>query len=547
MPDGASGLPADEIRRAEQYLQLRLAKDSFIDFCQFMKPDPNDPGNPDASLFQANPHNILIAEALEKVERGECLRYAVSMPPQHGKSEEISRLFPPWLVGRKPWLKIMFGTYSQDFANSFGGEVREIMQAERYGMLFPKTVLRSDSKAKDMLGIKDGGQLAFLGRGGAGTGKPADIFIIDDPIKDDEEAQSPTIREKVWQWFTKVAYTRCHGASAIVIVHTRWNEDDLIGRLLDTEHPDHDPEIARDWTYINIPAVIMDPELAAALGLELTVPTSERVIAEFGDKPMCALWESRFSLEHLASAHRLNSRGFNALYMGKPASEEGDYFRKEQIIGYKPGELPKNLRVYSASDHALSEKQRADWSVIGSVGVDENDHIWVLPDLVWDKIQTDRAVEEMIRLMKRPEPLKTTSWFVEGDLIKKSIGPFLRKRMREEKVYTPIFEFSTTKGDKEFKARSIQGRMQMQMVHFPVFAHWFQRAQNELLKFPNAAHDDFVDFLALFGLGLDREQGASVPNAASNNFPKRGTFAWLKAMTKRTEQRTNYAVDQEGW
>lgn len=540
MPGGAN----DRLRDAKRLLKFRLAQDSFIDFCQVMKPDPGDPDNSDASLFQANPHNILIAQALEKVERGECLRYAVSMPPQHGKSEEISRLFPPWLVGRKPWLKIMFGTYSQDFANDFGGAVREIIQSEQYKVLFPGTVLRGDSKAKDMLGIKDGGQLAFLGRGGAGTGKPADIFIIDDPIKDDEEAQSPTIREKVWQWFTKVAYTRCHAMSAIVIVHTRWHEDDLIGRLLDKDHPDHDPEIAKDWAYISIPAVITDPELADALGLALTVPTNPRIIAEFGEKPMCALWESRFSLEHLASAHRLNPRGFNALYQGRPSSEEGDYFRKEQIVPYKPDELPKNLRIYSASDHALSQKQQADPSVIGSVGVDEDDHIWILPDLIWDKIPTDRAVEEMIRIMRDRKP---TAWFCESDLIKKSIGPFLRKRMREEKVYTPIFEMSTTQGDKPFKARSIQGRMQMHMIHFPVFAPWFHKAYNELLKFPNGAHDDFVDFLALIGLGLANEQGASASNAVFTSGPEFGTFTWLLAATKWNEQQSKYAEDQEGW
>jgi predicted phage terminase large subunit-like protein len=542
-------MPAKELttegkmRVVKTALKYARAKDSLLDFAQLMRPDPDDVENPDASMFEVCPHHRLIAEALERVERGECLRLAISMPPQHGKSEQISRMFPAWLIGRKPFRKVMFGTYSQDFANTFGAEVREIMQSAQYQDIFPGVNLRSDSKAKDFLGVQGhGGQLAFIGRGGAGTGKPADLFVIDDPIKDDEEAQSPTLRDKVWQWFTKVAYTRCHKLSAIVIVHTRWHEDDLIGRMLDPDHPEHDPTIAKDWTYLNIPAVITEPKLAEALGIEMAPPPSKRCIAEFGDKPMVALWGTRFSLDHLATAHRLNPRGFNALYMGTPSAEEGDYFKREWIKHYHPDHLPDDLRIYAASDHALSEKQGADYTVLGCVGVDAEDNIYVLPELIWNRMQTDATVERMIWMMKHKKPVL---WFAESDNIKKSIGPFLRKRMREERVYVPVFDMSTAKGDKVFRARSIQGRMAMGKVFFPPFAHWFQKAQNELLKFPNAAHDDFVDWLAWIGLGLDSEQGATGVAPASN-IPKRGTFGWLKWSSKRKAGRLDKNA-QEGW
>ncbi len=534
-------ITTDQYNAARTLLKIKAAKDDFLTFCQIISPDPNAPDDPDVSQFQIEPHHRLIGEALMKVQKGECLRLAISMPPQHGKSEQISRLFPAWYMGKQPWKNLMFGTYSQDFAQDFGAQVRARMQHPRYAMVFPGVELRKDSTAKDHQVTTAGGQMAFIGRGGAGTGKPADIFIIDDPIKDDTEAQSDTTREAVYQWFTKVAYTRCHTLSAIVIVHTRWNEDDLIGRLLDPDHPDHDTEIAKEWTYINVPAVVREPELARAMGITLSSQDDPSVQREFGPAPMAALWASRFSLKHLATAHRLNTRGFDALYMGTPNAEGGDYFKREDIRTYKAKDLPSELRIYAASDHALSEKTSADPSVLGCVGVDENDDIYVLPDLIWDKIPTDRAVEEMIAMMKRRKP---QCWFAESDNIKKSIGPFLRKRMREEKVYVPVFDMATKQADKVMRARSIQGRMQMGKVLLPEFAFWFPKAQNELLKFPNGAHDDFVDWIAWIGLGLDSEHGASTKKGGPGA-PKKGTFGWLKAATKRRERASK--VQLGGW
>ncbi len=538
-----TGAPDKSLQTALKLIQLKEARNDFLAFAQAMKPDPEDPDNPKASLFQVKPHHCLIAEALQEVAAGKCLRLVISMPPQHGKTEQISRLFPAWIIGKKPWMNIMIGGYSQDFVNqNISTHVREFLESPQYKMIFPAVELRKDSRAKEFMRTTQHGQLAFLGRGGAGTGKPADGFVIDDPIKDDEEAQSPTTRDKVWQWFCKVAYTRCHSMSWIVIVHTRWNEDDLIGRLVDKEHPAHDPEIAKHWKVLNIPAVVKEPELADAMGIGLAIQDDPSVVSEFGTEPMAALWPERFTLEHLASAHRLNPRGFNALYQGKPSADDGDYFRREDLQLYSRADLPSELRIFAASDHALSEKQHADFTVLGCVGIDSQDHIWVLPDLIWDRIPTDRTVEEMIAMMKRRKP---AIWFAESDNIKKSIGPFLRKRMREEKVYTPVLDMPSLKSDKEMRARSIQGRIQMGMVHLPKFAHWTQKAIQEMLKFPNGAHDDFVDFIAWIGLGLDSERGAA-SMVSKPSGPKRGTFGWLKWQTKQKEKRSMGAI-RGGW
>ncbi len=532
------------IANAMRVLQIEEASEHFLPFAQAVNPDPNFPDNPEASRFQVKPHHRLIAEALEEVERGDNLRLIISMPPQHGKSEQISRLFPAWFIGRNPWRNLIFGTYSQDFATDFGAQVRAIMRHEKYGLIFPQTVLRKDSTAKDYMVTTAGGQLAFIGRGGAGTGKPADLFVIDDPIKDDQEAQSPTLRNQVYQWFTKVAYTRCHSATAIIIVHTRWHEDDLIGRLVDQNHPDHDPEIARDWKYINIPAVVESPELATALGIDLEVQTDPIVVREFGSKPIAALWSDRFSLRHLASAKRLNKTGFVSLYQGCPTPNDGDYFKREWVQYYNREDLPgmADMNIYAASDHAATTKSHSDPSVLGCVGVDKDDNIYILPDLIWEKMETDRTVEEMIALMKRRKP---KLWFAESDVIKKSIGPFLRKRMQQERVYTPVLDMPTKQADKMMRARSVQGRLALGTVFFPRFAGWTENAVQEMLRFPNGAHDDFVDFMAWIGIGLDSIRAPGVSGVANVDTPTRGTFGWLKWQTRRSENQRK--LRNAGW
>jgi hypothetical protein len=225
---------AAKIEAAKRLMAARQARESFIDFMQFMMPDPNNPGQ---SLYKVKPHHVMLAEALEEVESGKCMRLLISMPPQHGKSQQSSRGFPSWVWGRSPHKNIMLGTYNQDFANEFGDDIRNIVSSPQYRQVFAKFSLRKGSKAKDHMVTLEGGKFSALGRGGSGTGRPADLFIIDDPIKDAKEAESLTIRNDVWEWFTKVAYTRCHTLTPIVIILTRWNEDDIIGRLTDPTSP----------------------------------------------------------------------------------------------------------------------------------------------------------------------------------------------------------------------------------------------------------------------------------------------------------------------
>lgn len=503
-------------------IKIKEARDDLLKFTELSMPHPEDPGDATRSLYDTAPHHVAICEALQKVERGDTKRLIITMPPRHGKSELASRRFPAWFVGRDPNRQVIFTAYGQEFAEEFGREWRDIIRAPAYRQVFPDTHLRKDSAATGRMqlcyqNVPTSGILVAVGVGGTITGRGADLFLIDDPIKNDEEASSPLQRDKLWNWYTKTAYHRLMPGGRIVIIMTRWHEDDLVGRLTDPSNPFYDAEEAATWTVLKLPA-----ELNGA-----------------------ALWPDRYPMSSLQSIKRtLRARAYSALYLQEPTPEEGAYFSHEMLVPYRnPEELPKDLRIFAASDHALTTKEENDATVMGCFGVDANDHLWLFPDLVWDRIETDEMLEQMMMLMKRHKP---DLWFAEDEHINKALGPFRRKRMQEEKVYTGIHGIRPTR-DLRARARSIQGRMSMGMVHFPVFAEWWPKAVTEITRFDRAPHDDFVAFLALVGMGMDAEHAATAPKAPQHDLPQTGSMAWLKQSADYQERRSRLKVVAGGF
>lgn len=520
------------------------AHDSLLTYAQFTSPDSKDPEDATKSRYQVTAHGRLLCQIVEKIERRELKRVAVSIGPQFGKSEILSRKGPAWISGRDPLANAILASYNQPNADKFGGEVRELVESRAHQQVFPGYELRKGQQ--DYQVTHKGGQMAYVGVGGSGTGRPADFFFVDDPIRNSEDANSETFREKMWDWFNGVVFTRCHDDTAILIVHTRWHEDDLIGRLCDPDHPERDKKyagISKRWTYINLPAVVSDPELAKALGLTLEVQTDPDVLAQFGEKPMSSLWPGRKSLPLLAEAKQSDARTFGALYMGRPTPEDGEYFKESHIVPYHSAkDLPKNLRMYGASDHAVSTKTAADSTVIGCVGIDEDGDVWVMDDLVMRRMETDTTVDELLYQFQRHRP---QLWWMESELISKSFGPFLKKIMHERKIYTTL-DPVTPANDKRTRARAIQGRMSHRRVHFPVYASWWTEARGQLLKFPFATHDDFVDWLAHIGMGLLKEIPASAP-AKPSRVIEVGSPAWILAQTRLRASKNQSAKAAAGW
>ena len=492
------------------------AKDDMLHFAQFMRPDPDDHENADKSGYFIAKHHKVMAAALESVERGDFNRLMIDLAPRHGKSEIVSRLFPAGYVGKDPTRSVIFATYNQDLANDFGRDVRNIMQDPLYQQVFPNVSLKTGAASVDRLEVENGGKLFFVGVGGAITGRGATLIIGDDFLKGRAEADSPTMRERLWKWWNENLKTRLLSHEGrIVLISTRWHEDDVMGRLTDPLNSYYSAAEARKWRRISLPALAREKDV-------------------LGRKEGEALWPERFPVAYLHELREADSRGFQALYQGSPTPEKGNFFDGDRIRVYsRPTDRPPNdsLRFYIASDHAVSVKQDRDKTCLLPVGVDEHDNIWIMDDVVWGRYSTDIVVEKMIDLMAKYRPLY---WWAERGHISKSIGPFLRKRMLERGTFCTVDEIVPVM-DKMSRAQSMQARIAMGKVYFPSYAPWYQEARDQLLKFPHAAHDDLVDAMAYIGLGLAKQVRAR-PIKAVNKGPQAYTLGWIKKQTRDAEK-----------
>lgn len=250
-----------------------------------------------------------------------------------------------------------------------------------------------------------------------------------------------------------------------------------------------------------------------------------------GRRPGERLWPEYFTNEMVEEA-KANPRKWQGAYQQEPSPEQGDYYKKEWLVGYEPHNLPKNLTIYSASDHACSIKdmQRNDPTLLIPFGVDEGNNVWILPDIIWDHLTTDKVVDEMVAIIRRRDPV---AWIAETEHIVKSIGPFLRQRLREEGLFRCRLEELSGGRDKPSKCRSIQGRMEMRKVFFPKFATWWPKAEHELLTFPVGTHDEFADVLGAIGRYLDNLQPAIAPKPQPTI--KEFTYGWLKDRHRKKE------------
>lgn len=537
MTDAVSSPSIEEqLAAVNRQIAIAQAQRDIIELAKWLMPDPENPDDPFASIYSVAPHHRLLGNALNAVINGSLMKVAISMPPQHGKSEIASRIFPGAYLGRWPHRNYMFGTYSQDFANDFGDDVRSYIEGERYREAFPETRLRGGSRAKDHMVTTKRGKLSFLGRGGAGTGRPADHFTIDDPIKDSKEASSLTIRNDVWEWFTRVANTRMHKASSALIIQTRWHEDDLIGRLTDKRNPYYDPYVAKQWTVINIPF--------------LFEPIDAKIAKEMGRKVGEVLWPERFSAEQGETMKRMDPQGFSALYQGRPIPPEGVFFKREDIHTYELEELPDRSKwiAYGSCDLAVGEQKRHDSSVIGTWIIDDKPCAYLLPGIYWEKQKADTTVEYIVATGKE---YRWRELVGESGQIEKAIGPFLKTRMRERRAYFSL-ETLPSVVDKGARALSIRGLMRQGRVKFPKFAKWFPSAQDQMLSFTGIGddrEDDFVDMCSNFGQRFERLYGGMsfTEEEEPSNVVKIGTHRWIKQQTEYQERAARAANGAKGW
>jgi predicted phage terminase large subunit-like protein len=414
----------------------------------------------------------LLLGKLEEVSNGKTDRLAIFMPPGAAKSTYASILYAPWHLAQHPGANIIAASHTAELAEKWGRRVRNLI-AEHSMIL--GVGLAPDSQAAGRWETDHGGEYFAAGVGGAIAGRRADLVVIDDPIRSREDADSETVRDKIWDWYKSDLYTRLKPGGRIVLIQTRWHEDDLAGRLL------ADMQAGGDrWEVISLPALAeADDPLGRAVG-----------------QPLWPEWEDEANLERKRRA--VGARDWSALYQQRPAPEEGDYFKKEWLKPYDIAPDPKLMRIYGGSDYAVTANG-GDFTCHVVVGLDPDGRMYLL-DLWRKQAASDEWVEAFCKLVKKWKPL---GWAEEQGQIKSGVGPFIDRRQREMQAYVFREQFPT-RGDKAIRAQSIRGRMAQEGLYVPEKAEWYPALRSELLSFPAGKHDDQVDALGLVGQLLNK-------------------------------------------
>jgi predicted phage terminase large subunit-like protein len=439
------------LRESQRRLAARGGRESLLTFTERTN-----------AGYERAAHHERIADALEAVECGEIDRLMIFMPPRHGKSELASRRFPAWYLGRNPGKQLIAASYNSDLAMDFGRDVRNIVGSEEFGEIFPGVGLSPDSKAANRMNTNVGGSYIAAGVGTAVTGRGAHVALIDDPFKDRAEADSELRRELVWRWYQSTLYTRLMPGGAIVLIQTRWHEDDLAGRLIEAS--------GDRWEVVELPAL----------------------------KDGKALWPEWYDETALARIKaNIGPREWSALYQQQPQPDEGGFFQR---AWFQPWDTLPALNVYGTSDYAVTE-DGGDFTVHRIWGVSSAGDLYRLAG--WrGQTAADRWIEEKIDLIRDWKPL---AWFGEAGVIQKAVEPMLRRRMQERKTYCRL-EWLPSIHDKPTRARGFQARAAMGKVRFEPDADLA-----EFLTFPAGRHDDEVDVASLMGRALDMAHPAIVP------------------------------------
>ena len=444
-----------EYNEKELKLRLRLAvlekneacQKDFLTFVKTVWPE-----------FIAGRHHKIIAEKLERVARGELKRVIINMAPRHTKSEFASFLFPAWMMGRNPKMKIIQATHTTELAVNFGRKTKNLIDSDEYKTIFPEVKLAADSKASGRWDTSAGGMYYAVGVGSNLAGRGGDLVIIDDPHSE-QTAMSANGFEDAWDWYTGGPRQRLQPGGSIVLVQTRWSEKDMTGQLI--KQMGKDPK-ADQWEVIELPAI-------------------------FDDETPC--WPEFWSLEDLSAVRAsIPPSKWNAQYQQNPTGEENAIIPREWWNKWEGKTVPQLQYVIQSYDTAFSKRETADFSAITTWGVfypieGEGPHLILLDSKKgrWDFPELKQLAFDQWKF-----------WDPDTVIVEaKASGLPLTHELRN--VGIPVVNFTPSKGnDKLTRVHSVSPLFEAGMVWAPDEA-FADELIEEVAAFPNGEYDDLVD------------------------------------------------------
>jgi predicted phage terminase large subunit-like protein len=434
-----------------------LAQRKILNFTQYTFPK-----------YIADPFHVRMAEALDKVVLGEEKRLMIFAPPQHGKSEQVSIRLPAFWLGSHPELPVILTSYGGALAFRNSRAARGVVESPEYQQVFPDVQTDPRSRAVDSWKIhKHKGFVVAAGVGGPITGHGAGLGIIDDPVQSWAQAQSDTFRDSVWEWYQGTFRTRIWEEGAIVLIMTRWHQDDLAGRILEEQKD--------DWTVLHFPAMCDDP-----------------VNDLLGRKEDAPLSPTRYSFEELERIRSdVGPTVWTAEYQGRPAPPEGSFFAVDQITYLKsePGEFDKIVRYWDLAATEAKMGRNPDYTVGTLMSKEENKYTW--RDIVRGRWLPDRIEREVLQTAIRDRAKYGLGVQIRIEEEPGAAGKHLIAR------YVALlagFDVAGVRasGSKTVRAQPMSAQMEagnMQMVIAP----WNNDAVIELRFFPAGMKDDIVD------------------------------------------------------
>ena len=458
LPQGEQELLFAQIEEYRIARDREVAQKSFMAFVKMMWPG-----------FIHGRHHAVVAKAFEDIAAGKIKRLAISMPPRHTKSEFASYMLPAWFLGKFPDKKVMQASNTGELAVGFGRKVRNLVMSEQYHQVFPSTNLRSDSKAAGRWAVNEVGEYFAIGVGGTMTGRGADLVIIDDPHTEGEATQAahdPSIYDKAYEWYTSGPRQRLQPNGSIIIVATRWGENDLIGRVLKDAAERGKPD---EWRVIEFPAIL---------------PSGN------------PLWPEFWPLEQLeALKEELAPAKWNAQYQQQPTGEEGAIVKREWWKIWEPDEPPRCEFVIQAWDTAFTKNERSDYSACTTWGIfhlneDPNDVNIILLDSFQKRMEFPE--------LKEKARAHYMEWQPDDCIIEaKAAGASLIQELNQQsdlfvRGYTPSRGTRQQSNDKIARMNTVAPIFQSGKVWAPD-TRWARELIDQMASFPNSAHDDLAD------------------------------------------------------